>query len=106
MFRTAIAPCLPQLAKEPPKGPGWIHEIKHDGYRILARRDARGVRLFTRNGYNFANRFPKIAEAVANLPVQSCFIDGEAIVVDRNGLAVFDLIRYRQHDLGGCALRL
>ncbi len=53
------------------------------------------MRLFTRN---FANRFPRIAEAVANLPVRSCFIDGEAIVVDTNGLSVFDLIRYRQHD--------
>jgi bifunctional non-homologous end joining protein LigD len=94
----SIAPCLPRPAKVPPAGPGWIHEIKHDGFRIMARRDAKGVRLFTRNGYNFAARFPRIAEAVANLPVRSCFIDGEAIVVDSGGLSVFDLIRYRQHD--------
>jgi bifunctional non-homologous end joining protein LigD len=91
-------PCLPRPAKEPPTGSGWIHEIKHDGFRILARRDANGVRLFTRNGYNFADRFPMIVAAVENLPVRSCFIDGEAIVVDRNGLPVFDLLRYRQHD--------
>jgi bifunctional non-homologous end joining protein LigD len=96
--RATIEPCLPRPAKEPPAGPGWIHEIKHDGFRILARRDAKGVRLFTRNGYNFAARFPRIAEAVESLPVRSCFIDGEAIVVDANGLSVFDLIRYRQHD--------
>jgi bifunctional non-homologous end joining protein LigD len=94
----SIEPCLPRPAKEPPAGRGWIHEIKHDGFRILARRDAGGVRLFTRNGFNFAERFSRIVEAVENLPVQSCFIDGEAIVVDRNGLSVFDLIRYRQHD--------
>jgi bifunctional non-homologous end joining protein LigD len=94
----AIEPCLPHLAKEPPAGPGWIHEIKHDGFRIMARRDANGVRLFTRNGYNFAARFPGIAAAVESLSVQSCFIDGEAIVVDSNGLPVFDLLRYRQHD--------
>jgi bifunctional non-homologous end joining protein LigD len=56
------------------------------------------VRLFTRNGYNFADRFPMIVAALKNLPVRSCFIDGEAIVVDRNGLSVFDLLRYRQHD--------
>jgi bifunctional non-homologous end joining protein LigD len=56
------------------------------------------VRLFTRNGYNFADRFPMIVAALKNLPVRSCFIDGEAIVVDRSGLSVFDLLRYRQHD--------
>jgi ATP-dependent DNA ligase len=92
------APCLPRPAAEPPVGPGWLHEIKHDGFRILARRDARGVRLFTRNGYDFADRFSKIVEAVSNLPVRSCFIDGEAIVVDEDGLSVFELLRYRRHD--------
>src|SRR6202047_4298117 len=60
-------PCLPRTAKQPPTGPGWIHEIKHDGFRILARRDARGVRLFTRNGYNFTDRFPMIVAAVGEL---------------------------------------
>jgi len=96
--KSTIQPCLPRPAREPPAGPGWIHEIKHDGFRILARRDERGVRLFTRNGYNFAGRFPKIVAAVESLPVRSCVIDGEAIVVDERGLSVFDLIRYRQHD--------
>jgi ATP-dependent DNA ligase len=71
-------PCLPRPAKEPPAGPGWIHEIKHDGFRILARRDNGRVRLFTRNGYDFSARFPKIAAAVENLPVRSCVVDGEA----------------------------
>ena len=56
------------------------------------------MRLFTRNGYNFAPRFPRIAEAIESLSMQSCIIDGEAIVVDKNGLSVFDLIRYRQND--------
>jgi bifunctional non-homologous end joining protein LigD len=93
-----VEPCLPRLAGEPPTGPGWIHEIKHDGFRIMARRDADGVWLITRNGYNFATRFPKIAETIASLSVRSCLIDGEAIVVDKDGLSVFDLIRYRQHD--------
>jgi ATP-dependent DNA ligase len=45
--------------------------------RIMARRDSRGVWLLSRNGYNFADRFPKIVEAVASLPARSCFIDGE-----------------------------
>ena len=94
----AIQPCLPKPAEEPPAGPDWIHEIKHDGFRILARRDGNSVRLYTRNGYNFADRFPRIVEAVKTLSVQSCFIDGEAIVVDANGLAVFDLLRSWRHN--------
>ena len=89
----AIEPCLPSPAKRPPAGPGWIHEIKHDGFRLLARRDAAGVRLLSRKGNDLGRRFPFVAMAVAALPVRSCTIDGEAIVCDDNGLAVFDLIR-------------
>jgi bifunctional non-homologous end joining protein LigD len=51
-----------------------------------------------RNGYDFSDRFPQIVEAISNLPVQSCFIDGEALVADERGLSVFDLLRYRCHD--------
>jgi bifunctional non-homologous end joining protein LigD len=88
-----IEPCLPLPAKAPPSGPGWTHEIKHDGFRILARRDSADVRLITRAGNDFSSRFPFIAMAVGKLPVSSCLIDGEAIVCDENGLAVFELIR-------------
>ena len=91
-------PCLPRLAKVPPAGPGWIHEIKHDGFRIIAQRDAAGVRLITRNGYDLAARFPLAATAIAALPARSCVVAGEAIAVDDNGLSVFDLIRYRRQD--------
>jgi ATP-dependent DNA ligase len=77
-----IEPCLPSAAKAPPSGPDWIHEIKHDGFRIMARRDAAGVRLITRKGNDLTRRFPFIAMAVAALPVPSCLIDGEAIVSD------------------------
>jgi ATP-dependent DNA ligase len=88
-----IEPCLPSPAKVPPSDPGWLHEIKHDGFRILARRDSASVRLITRNGNDFSSRFPFITMAISKLPVRSCLIDGEAIVCDENGLAVFDLIR-------------
>jgi bifunctional non-homologous end joining protein LigD len=91
-------PCLPRRANTPPTGDGWVHEIKHDGFRILARRDGNGVRLFTRSGYDFTARFPKIAAAVAAFSVRSCVVDGEAIVVNRDGLSVFDLPLYRHHD--------
>ena len=90
--------CLPRKAEEPPNGPGWIYEIKHDGFRILALKDGNRVRLITRNGYDFANRYPLIVDGIASLPVETCIIDGEAIVVDQNGLSIFDLLRYRQHD--------
>jgi bifunctional non-homologous end joining protein LigD len=60
-----IAPCLPSPAERPPTGPNWIHEIKDDGYRMMARRDGDGVRLLTRNGYDRARRYPLIVEAVA-----------------------------------------
>jgi bifunctional non-homologous end joining protein LigD len=86
-------PCLPRPALAPPAGPGWIHEIKHDGFRILAHWRGHRVRLLTRNGNDFADRFPLIAEAIEALPVKSCVIDGEAIVCDGDGLAVFNLIR-------------
>ena len=103
-----IEPCLPRLAKAPPTGPDWIHEIKHDGFRILARRDGPKVRLISRNGRNLTYRFPLAAAAVATLPVRSCSIDGEAIVCDGKGLAVFQFIRnYRRgHIATICAFDL
>jgi bifunctional non-homologous end joining protein LigD len=80
-----IEPCLPRPAPRPPVGPGWIHEIKHDGYRIMAERNRGSVRLYTRKDYDFAERFP-LAAALRKLPARSCVIDGEAIVCDANGL--------------------
>jgi bifunctional non-homologous end joining protein LigD len=88
---------LPSSAKAPPYGPGWIHEIKHDGFRIMARRDGAGVRLITRHGNDFTSRFPLVVAAVTALPARSFLIDGEAIVTDGDGLAVFDLIRHKRH---------
>jgi bifunctional non-homologous end joining protein LigD len=92
-----VEPCLPSPAKQAPAGPDWIHEIKHDGFRIMARRDAAGVRLISRHGNDFTARFPLAAAAVASLPPHSFLIDGEAIVTDAKGLAVFDLIRRQRH---------
>jgi bifunctional non-homologous end joining protein LigD len=97
-----VEPCLPSPAKAPPAGPGWIHEIKHDGFRILARRDATGVRLIGRNGHDFTGRFPLAAAAVMALPGRSFLLDGEVIVTDDKGLAVFELVRRARH--GGVAV--
>ena len=97
-FAQSLRQRLRQRNNRGKEQPGWLHEIKHDGFPILARRDSRGLRLFTRNGYNFAGRFPTIVAAITSLPVRSCLIDGEAIVVDESGLSVFELLRYRHHD--------
>jgi bifunctional non-homologous end joining protein LigD len=69
---------------------------------------AAGLRLLTRKSTNFSNRFPQVVAAVISLPVRSCLIDGEAVVCDENGLAVFDLIRGCRHDAAAvlCAFDL
>ena len=58
-----IEPCQPSKVARPPSGPLWVHEIKHDGYRLMVRRDGVRVRCFTRNGHDWADRFPAIVEA-------------------------------------------
>jgi ATP-dependent DNA ligase len=60
----AIPPCQPLLVVKPPAGPGWLHEVKHDGYRIVARKQGERVTLWTRYGADFTDRLPRIAEAV------------------------------------------
>lgn len=86
-------PCQPTTATRPPAGPNWIHEIKHDGYRLLAHRAGVKVRCVTRNGINWADRFPSVVAAVAELKCLSCTIDGEVVVADHAGVPTFDLLR-------------
>jgi bifunctional non-homologous end joining protein LigD len=105
-----IAPCLPSAAERPPTEPGWIHEIKHRGRRLMARRSPAGVRLFTRNGLDWTPRYPAIAIAVGVLRCRSCLIDGQAVACDddavsrrpagRSGvLFAFDLLELDGRDL-------
>jgi ATP dependent DNA ligase domain len=75
-----IAPCLPTSAPLPPSGESWLHEIKHDGFRVIARKAGERVRLYSRPGNDLTYRFPLIVEAVAKPRSQSCIIDGEAHV--------------------------
>jgi bifunctional non-homologous end joining protein LigD len=93
-----IAPCLPTKAQSPPSGPLWLHEIKHDGFRVIARKSGTKVRLYSRPGNDLTYRFPLIVETIARLRPRSCIIDGEAVVCDGNGMVSFDHIRYRRHD--------
>ena len=93
-----VPPCLPTKAPAPPSGALWLHEIKHDGFRIVARKDGKRVRLYSRPGNDLTYRFPLIVEALAELRSRSCIIDGEAVACDDEGLTNFNRIRYRRHD--------
>jgi bifunctional non-homologous end joining protein LigD len=95
-----IAPCLPTSAPRPPSGALWLQEIKHDGFKIVARKDGKRVRLYSRPGNDLTKRFPLIVESLARLRSRSCVIDGEAVVYGDDGIASFDRIRYRHHDAG------
>jgi bifunctional non-homologous end joining protein LigD len=90
-----VAPCIPTHALKPPAGPEWVHEIKHDGYRLQVRRDGDVVRLFTRKGYDWSDRYPAIGETAMKLRAQSFTLDGEAFVCGPDGVAVFDALHRR-----------
>jgi bifunctional non-homologous end joining protein LigD len=96
---SAVAPLgiwLKTKALKPPVGPDWVHEIKHDGYRLIVRRDGKVVQLFTRRGYDWTDRYPAIAAAAAKLRARSLTIDGEAVVSGVDGVAVFDALHRRR----------
>src|SRR2546423_15383864 len=93
-----IAPCLPTKTDNLPSGSQWLHEIKHDGFRVIARKDGDRVRLYSRPGNDLTYRFPLIVEALARLRSPSCIIDGEAVCCDEDGMPNFDRIRYRRYD--------
>jgi bifunctional non-homologous end joining protein LigD len=93
-----VPPSLPSKASTPPSGPLWLHEIKHDGFRVIARKEGARVRLYSRPGNDLTYRFPLIVDAIASLRSRSCTIDGEAVACDDHGLSSFDRIRHRRHD--------
>jgi bifunctional non-homologous end joining protein LigD len=77
-----IAPCLPTKTDKLPSGGEWLYEIKHDGFRIIARKTGAQVRLYSRPGNDLTRRFPLIVETLARLRSRSCIIDGEAVACD------------------------
>jgi ATP-dependent DNA ligase len=92
-----IEPCIPTTAHKPPVGRQWIHEIKHDGYRLIVWRRMDRVRLFTRRGYDWSDRYPLVV-ATAEALTQDATIDGELVVCDRSGIADFECLHSREHD--------
>jgi len=86
----------PQLAKavdEPPTGDGWLHEIKHDGYRVQICIDGDEVRLYTRSGHDWTAKFGRLAEAAAVLPANTALLDGEVVVLRPDGGSDFGLLQ-------------
>lgn len=90
--------CLPTAAKVVPDGPDWIHEIKHDGYRLPSSAKGKTARLFTRNGHDWTKRFPWIVEAALKHREQQFVIDGEAVVLGVDGVSDFNSLHSRRHD--------
>jgi bifunctional non-homologous end joining protein LigD len=93
-----VPSCLPTKSVAPPSGPLWLHEIKHDGFRVIACKDGTQVLLYSRPGNDLTKRFPLIVETLAQLRCKSCVIDGEAVACGADGRSNFDFIRYRHHD--------
>jgi ATP-dependent DNA ligase len=90
-----IPPCIPTRAYKVPAGSDWVHEIKHDGYRLQVRRDGEAVRPFTRRGYDWSGRYPGIAATAMQLRARSFTLGGEACVCGPDGVAIFDALHRR-----------
>jgi ATP-dependent DNA ligase len=88
-----IEPQLCKLVERAPSGDGWVHEIKLDGYRMATRIDRGDVRLLTRSGLDWTEKYPWTAQALAKLPVTSAHIDGELCGVGADGVTSFALIQ-------------
>jgi len=98
MLKNAFEPCIPTRGTKVPDRPEWIHEIKHDGYRLIVQREDKRVRLFTRNGHDWSNRYPLITEAALRNRNSSFVIDGEAVLLGVDGRSDFNGLHSRKHD--------
>lgn len=98
-----IRPCLPILATKPPLGPGWVHEIKHDGYRLQIHARGGRVRLYTMNGADWTDRYPLIV-AEARRIKGDAVIDAEVICTRPDGVADFDALHSRCQDHAAIAV--
>jgi bifunctional non-homologous end joining protein LigD len=105
-----ITPQLATAVDHPPPRAGWIHEVKHDGYRTLLIIERRKARAYTRNGFDWTERYLGITRAAAKLHCRSAVIDGEVIVQNEHGVSDFDALksatRWRPQSLIFCAFDL
>ena len=98
MPKIAFEPCIPTRGTQVPAGPDWLHEIKHDGYRLIVQREGKRVRLFTRNGHDWTARYPLIVDAALRNRQTSFVIDGEAVLLGVDGVSDFNGLHSRRHD--------
>jgi bifunctional non-homologous end joining protein LigD len=91
-----VIPAQPVKASKPPSGADWVHEIKHDGYRIIVRRDGPTVRLYSRNAHDWTARLSAIATAARRITAKSFTIDDEAVVLGPDGLSRFEELSRRE----------
>jgi len=105
-----IKPQLATAVDYPTPRAGWIHEVKHDGYRTVLIIERRKARAYTRNGFDWTERYPGPTKAAAKLDCRSAIIDGEVIVQDEHGVSDFEAlksaIRWRPQSLILCAFDL
>jgi bifunctional non-homologous end joining protein LigD len=88
-----IPPQLATLVRSAPEGDEWLHEIKLDGYRVLARIDRGRVKLLTRSGQDWTAKFPSLAAAAERLRAKSALLDGEVVVLDAHGISHFQSLQ-------------
>jgi bifunctional non-homologous end joining protein LigD len=88
-----VAPQLATLVASPPKGDEWLHEIKYDGYRAIAALGGGRVRIYTRSGQDWTEKFAGVAHALQKLPVQNALLDGEIVALDKQGRSRFGLLQ-------------
>src|ERR1700754_79675 len=98
MPKHPFEPCIPTRGTRVPMGRDWIHEIKHDGYRLIVQREAKRVRLFIRNGHDWTDRYPLIVEAALKNRSSSFVIDGEAVLRGVDGVSDFDGLHAGRQD--------
>jgi ATP-dependent DNA ligase len=88
-----VKPQLAKLVEKAPDGPDSLHEIKFDGYRMHARLDAGRMQILNRRGNDWTEKYPAIARAIAGLPAQNAYLDGELCGVLPDGRTAFNLIQ-------------
>ncbi|MCZ4092387.1 hypothetical protein O3W52_20645 [Ensifer psoraleae] len=88
-----VDPCLAMLVDKPPKGPDWAFEVKWDGYRLSIHIEPGRVRVITRGGHDWTERFPSIADDARRLALKTAILDGEAVVLDDKGRSDFGMLQ-------------